>query len=469
MTDAVTPIQSPVLATIPRVELMQAGTWNISTGQATFTGDDLRQAVGAMDCPAVRRPVLKLGHTDARFDGEPAVGWVANLSTDGSTLWGDYTGMPRWLADVCASAYPDRSIEGWYDYQCQIGHTHPFVLTGVALLGVTPPGIGTLESLQDIAALYGVAAAQDPAVVTTTSHRIVINATGGTQMPVPIAASATTEDIRRAYYADAPWSTWIEEIQLDPIQLIVCDDETGKRQRIPVTLDAAKDGEEAVSFSDPIPVIVRYEDVSVAASASNTVRYASRGHSRSDASTQPPATEPMESNTHQMKEKAAMAAPDTVSTGGLLTRLGIAPDADIDENGILAALDEALAERAETPPVAASAEQSSVPEGHIVVSQRVLDELRIQAAAGAEARAHQLREDRDRALASAVQDGRISPARREFWASAWDKDPEGVAKDLATLPTNRVPVLASGYAGSETKDSDEALYGVLFGDETKGA
>ena len=159
MGDAVT------LGRIPDVELIHAGTWPISTGVWTATIEDLAAAVDALSCPAVRAPVLKLGHSSPMpiGDGEPAVGWVGamRVADDGRTLVGDYEGMPGWLAEVCASAYPDRSIEGQYGFKCQIGHVHPFVVEAVALLGVTPPGVGTLASLQDVAALYGVEAAAD--------------------------------------------------------------------------------------------------------------------------------------------------------------------------------------------------------------------------------------------------------------------------------------------------------------------
>ena len=68
------------LATIPSVELVQAGQWDLGTGRVTFTRNDLAAAVAALDCPAVHRPVLKLGHDEpmpnggVRWDGEPAVG-----------------------------------------------------------------------------------------------------------------------------------------------------------------------------------------------------------------------------------------------------------------------------------------------------------------------------------------------------------------------------------------------------------
>lgn len=92
-----------------------------------------------------------MGHTDSRFDGdgEPALGWIENLrlADGGNTLVGDLVGVPSWLNDVMASAYPDRSIEGAYGRRCALNHTHPFVLDGLALLGVTRPGVGTLKPI----------------------------------------------------------------------------------------------------------------------------------------------------------------------------------------------------------------------------------------------------------------------------------------------------------------------------------
>jgi 2'-5' RNA ligase len=457
MVDITVPAAAP-LATIPNVELMRAGQWAISTGLATFTPDDLASAVAAMDCPAVRRPVLKLGHVDPRFDGEPAVGWIGNMGTadGGATLVGDYTSMPGWLGDVIASAYPDRSIEGQYDYRCQVGHLHPFVITGVALLGVTPPGVGNLQSLQDVAALYGVAAsspatgvpvtvtvrasttdvsagamvallpaeqdaqrlavdggepadqlhvtlwylgkaadysadaqthlldlvtgyvADQPPVMADGSAVSVFNPTsddrdtcivlgltgagldeahnkvaaaiedygadtpdqhtpwvphvtliytddltmvaglvdrtgpvtfdrvrvafGGEHTDIPltatspspvaasedampnprppkVAAAVSTEDVRRAYYDDANWSYWITEIQLDPLQLIVCDDNSGKYYRVPVTIT----GDDTFTFGPAMQVVVTYVDKpgpDVEQVAAARLVYASRAESR---------------------------------------------------------------------------------------------------------------------------------------------------------------------------------------------
>lgn len=144
------------LVTVPGVELVKTGKWEISTGTWTVTTEMLHSAVEAVEAGVLRRPVLKIGHTDERFDGEPAVGYLENLrvTDDGQTLVGDYAGVPRWLADVLASAYPSRSVEGVNLVEHE-GVSYPLVLTGVALLGVTAPGI---SSLADIPAQFGIAA-----------------------------------------------------------------------------------------------------------------------------------------------------------------------------------------------------------------------------------------------------------------------------------------------------------------------
>lgn len=176
-------------ATIPGVELLDTGSWEASTGPFTATIDDLRAAVAAQDDPTLRAPVLKLGHTDPRFngrmlrdwfmgagdqlgipaevmsalldmipmsfDGQPSVGRVKNLRVDdtSNTLVGDYVGVPRWLADALPTAYPSRSIEAHWNYEAPSGRIHPFVITGVALLGESTPAVSSLEDIRGL--MYG--------------------------------------------------------------------------------------------------------------------------------------------------------------------------------------------------------------------------------------------------------------------------------------------------------------------------
>lgn len=457
MTGPVTVPSAPPLARVSGVELIHTGQWDISSGTWTVTTDDIAAAVAALDCPAVRRPVLKLGHVDPRFDGEPAVGWIDNLAAaaDGHTLRGDYVGMPGWLGDVVASAYPDRSIEGQYDFRCQIGHVHPFVLTGVALLGVTAPGIGTLASLQDVAALYGVAASSGRGTPICTTVR----ASEGARMPNPspttVAAGVTTEDVRRAYYDDAPWEMWIEEFHLDPLQLIVTNDMNGERSRVPVVVGDG-DGEDAVSFGEPVRVVVRYEDVpaaEVAAAASTSrIRYASRAESRPGQEPAPNAAgapAPADDTQQEQERSTAVAFSDEQLTT-MRQQLGLADAAD--ETAIAEAVAARAAQGSETgaePPPAA------LPEGVVTIDASQLEQLQVAARRGEEARTRQEREDREALVAAAIADGRIAPARREAWLQTLERDP-GSAETLASMAPGLIPVGPPAGHSAEASTSDPA-------------
>ncbi len=447
---------APPLASVPGVELMQTGQWDISTGTATFSADDLAAAVGAQDCPAVRRPVLKLGHVDPRFDGEPAVGFVDAMVTvdSGHTLIGDYVGMPGWLGPVLASAYPDRSIEGIFDFRCQLGHTHPFVIEAVALLGVTRPGIGTLQSLQDVAALYGVAASAEPA----SGQPVVIHCKGAAPMPNPsplqVAATVTSEDVRRAYYDVAPWSVWICEMQLDPLQLITRDDNTGKYARVPITITG-----DDFEFGEAVPVEIQYVDTTgTPAAASARLVYASRAESRPGttpprAASETPPVEPAAGPTTEPEGGASMPALDE----GLRERLSL--PADADEAAILAAVDE-LTEAATAPPAPAPAPApepvgASLPPGTVAIDETTLAQLREQAEQGVAARTQQLTEARDRAIEDAVRAGKIPPARRDHWQKAWAADPDGTRQTLASLAPGLVPLEDIGEPGGDEADLDD--------------
>ena len=147
--------EQPALVTVPNLELLEVGEdWATSTGSFTWSLKDLQSAIASQDDPFVRTPIVKLGHVDKRFDGQPSLGRVKNLhlSDNGQTLLGDLVGTPTWLAECMASAFPRRSIEGYFDFTTKSGNNWPFVLTGLALLGDSYPAI---ESLEDVQALFG--------------------------------------------------------------------------------------------------------------------------------------------------------------------------------------------------------------------------------------------------------------------------------------------------------------------------
>lgn len=441
-----------VFGRIPDVPICETGTWPTSTGEFTFTTGDFTNAVKAIsECPAVRNPVLYIGHTNMAgkaSNGLPAVGWLGNLRTgnDGHTLIADYEGMPEWLATVAPSAYPDRSVEGDYDFRCTLGHTHPFVITALALLGVERPAVGTLASLQDIAAIWGVAAVAQPA----QARQFTVQAKEH-HMPEAVLATTSADDIRREFYAHAPFAQWIREIDVDPAQVVVEDEEAGGLYRIPYTISG-----DAITFGEPVAVVTEYRDkqMPVAAQVSHlgprTVRaaYPDRTSSR-------PAN-------------AAAGGPnegETMSelTEALVKRLGLKTDAGADDATLLAALDEALKERAEPKPVVAPVAVPATPpkpavEGIVTIDSSTLEDLKVAAQLGRSAHERQAREDRDGAIRAAVETGRIAPARREHFEKAWAADPEGARQILASLAPGLVPLTEVGHASDGQLDDDAKFY-----------
>lgn len=148
------------MADLLGVEIARPGTWLLSSGELVVTEAMLTDAADYAARPGSRPAPLRLGHVDARFDGEPSLGWLGNLRVEddgGPVLKGDITGMPEWLAKAAPMAWPDRSMEGWTDYESD-GRTYAMVVDGLALLGVTPPGMSTIRSLRDLPQALGVAA-----------------------------------------------------------------------------------------------------------------------------------------------------------------------------------------------------------------------------------------------------------------------------------------------------------------------
>lgn len=476
MTDTLTELVLPALSHQPNVEIAQTGQWDASSGRVTLTDDDFANAISALDCPAVRKPVLKIGHTDTRFnqvngDGEPTVGWIDNLSlTDsGHTIVGDYTGMPGWLGPVLPSAYPDRSMEATWDFMCQLGHVHPFVITAVALLGTTPPAIGTLESLQDVANLYGVNMAASS--LNGNGFSVSVHASKGEPtMPNPrpkeVAAGVTTEDIRRTYYETAPYSVWIKEFELDPLQLIVTDEADGSYARIPVTLE---DG--SFTFGDAVPVEIEYvdkpESTSTAASAGERIVYASRDESRPQRQSKPqiPAT-PVKAAEGIKRVAAASKLDDgngkesgEMDPVRIREALGLAADATDDD--VFSALDAARQKQNPDPTPPQSAPTTSVAasgSGVVVLDQSVVAAMQEDAKRGREAYESMRKNERDTVIAAAIQAGKFAPNRKEAWEKLWDADPDGTRTQIENLAENLIPLAASGYLGDADIHAENTAY-----------
>lgn len=161
-----------------------------------------------------------------------------------------------------------------------------------------------------------------------------------------------------------------------------------------------------------------------------------------------PPAEPGSTPTH---EGADMS--DTL-LDGLRTRLGI--NAEIsDEATVLAALDEALTERAAPP----APEAKAAPEGTVVMDASAVEELRAQAAAGVAAAEAAAEAHREQVVSNAVQTGKIPPARKDHWLNLLVLD-AGTETVIEAMPENVVPVVATGYTGGvdEAATDEDPLY-----------
>lgn len=271
-------------------------------------------------------------------------------------------------------------------------------------------------------------------------------------MPQPVNAAATTDDVRRAYYATpagSDWDIWIREMYVDPTELIVDNDADGTILRVPYTV--AADG--TVTFGDPQPVKVTYV-AARAQAAPPLVAFASHAESR-------PGERPADPNTpaatadgpsNPQEERPAVAFSDE-QLDTLRQSIGVAADAD--EAAILAGLTEALAERAEPQT------QTTLPDGTVPIDAEQLAGLLVDASAGREARTQQLSERRESLVSAAVRDGRIAPVRREAWLAQLEADP-GSETVLASLAKGLVPVAASGYTGGDEDPEEVGQFGHLF-------
>lgn len=473
----------PVLVTVPNVEILHAGIdYNLSTGPTTFTPEDLRDLVmAANEDPSIPSPRLKLGHIDPRFndqtvfDATPAFGMATNLrlSENGTSVFADYVGVPKWLADIMPTAFPSRSIEGYWNVESQMGKKWRFVLSACSLLGVVWPGCTVLE---DLPQYYGEEMPSDIQVVAAATE-----ATGGDPMKNPFrkeetAASANLDDVRRAFYndyltGDMMW-WWIQAILIDPNELVVEDDESGQLYK----LTFETDGEGNVTFGEPDPVKIDYipdtrEAQKAAAShvaatlaigrqvaASWDTRTDSRPTTASGGAMDPKQIRerlglPEDASDEQVKETlkelndaAGTEEPESkVVPGTTVTPAGTGqaePEAKVTPDGATA----------EDDPNNVATAALKLPKGMVAIDEATLETLKVGASAGIEIKTKTELQERQQLVTAAIADGRIAPAGREHWLNSLEKDPTAKAT-LESLQKGLVPVqmreLGRGGNGAE--------------------
>lgn len=442
------------LVTIPNVPIVATGTYMLSTGEATFTHEDLVGYVNSLDDPAVKPARLKIGHTSEFGDGEPCFGKVLNarLSEDGQTVLGDYVGVPEWLADILPIAYPNRSIEGAINATTATGKKHRLVVDAVSLLGVTLPGVSTLE---DLAGAYGSEMPEGTEIKSgdlITASQPPINSTH-----LDVRTAVNVDDVRRAYYdtlsADE-WSLWVREIQLDPNSLIVTNDDTGELFKVGFEVNGS-----TIEFDEPVLVEIQYvEKVSASSAESGDNRkvavFASRDESRDNTD--------KETEMDPKKIRASLGLPEDATDEQVFAEQArlrdLAASAEEDK-GQEPASDESDDEDEGDEPETSEDGEAGDGDGPETkrVDAKVLEQLKRDAAEGVAARKEQLTERRESILASAVKAGKISPKSKDAWRAKLKAAPEATEQELDELeagliPVKETPVEASAEAGDAGYD-----------------
>lgn len=308
-------------------------------------------------------------------------------------------------------------------------------------------------------------------------------------MGTKVATSVSDEDIRRSYYETAGYSMWITEMQLDPLQLIVADDSTGKSFRVPVTLDTGE-----FTFGEPVEVQVQYVDAGKV--KTSAITYASRDESTKGLQRvnqpPPPASEPISAAEAARKIHNAPVAGSTGDSGqegpivdpkAMRLALGL-PETATDAELLTAMASQAVSLTSGTPqtqptptptptpapaPTPLPGEEELTPTvgnlsaaGAVLLDPSTLAALTESAKRGERAY-RQLRENEaDQVIQAAVKAGKFAPSRAQAWKDLWAADPDGTKDTISKLKPNTVPVDLLGAPGVGEESENDLVYRSLY-------
>lgn len=502
----------PLLSTVYNVELCAVGIeYPLASGPKTFTPEDLIAAVASQDDPAIVAPRVWLGHPDdQRFhegrtsptgSAEPALGKIVGMriEDEGMTLVGDIVGCPTWLAKIMASAYPNRSVEAFSGVTTVTGHSWDLVITDLALLGVVWPGVTTLADLESLYSEDG------PDGVEVKEEDVTVTASRA------ITAQVNIDDVRRAFVEAlqagtleglSSWS-WIRAMQIDPMELIVDDDETGEMYRLPFSVEG-----KAITWEKPRKVEIKYVNASqkrdqnahkllanmLTRDARVVASWDSRAESRPDINNQedPGMTPeqirllrarlqltedqlPDDATQDQINAALAVPSPDqqgaspTAGPGPVVNDPSQTPQTVTEERPVAPSPDQQGAGPTVGPPGTPQNQQvaaSATPPGMTMVPTVAWQQM--QATVGTLASAHQTSEiERDaEILATACRRGKVFPSQREFYTAKL-KDPKTrdsflhlltASVEQGGLAENLVPVEARGADPSGVAVAEDASF-----------
>lgn len=482
------------LTTIPRVPIAQTGHYDLESGSVDFSSEHFTAAVQAFESdPAVLAPRIRVqledqAHLDANGivveasggQGGPALGWVDGLEFDGVRLYGDLH-VPTEVAACMTACFPNRSIEGLFGWTTATGHTHDFVATGLLLLGTDWPGVTTLPDFRELEAEFqadvlAAGAADTPVMVVPPPQATVMAATGATpragqpMLDRVAQAGLSVFDLRQRWYgaeeagdlADLPesydfWTWYVSEVRADDdgtLYVVVYDDSNGDQWRFDVTSISGTD----VAFGTPQPGALDWRGATAASLSSAPAWAATPRPALARWRTRDESRTASASINNQEDDRPMNDALRRV----LASRHGLDPETATAEEVEAAAL---AADTPEETPEGASPETTPTgeTEGEPQGSPEANGAVPAAASNGRtaevdtdrlgrleEAAARLEREDRDKAVRAAIEDGRITVASAgltpnadgsypDGWRADFDKDPEATARALARLEPGKYP------------------------------
>lgn len=449
-------IPDSIFVTIRNVPIASVGMdFQCASGSHTFTPEMIADLVASQEDPAIKPMRLKIGHDDPRFDGEPCLGKVVNMyvGDEGMTAYGDYAGVPAWLAEILPYAYPSRSIEGAMGVKTNTGKEWLLAAHSLALLGVTWPGCSVLDDLPTIFSKAG-------------PEGVEVDVKLRAKKEVTIEASVSSEDIRVAYYEyldnagpEYYW-WWVRAMYIVPAELIV-EDGDGKLWRVGYSVN----GDE-VEFAEASRVEIEYVDVearvaanmvvagmSEARGSTNTaVVYASRAESRPEQEGVSmdlsvlcktlglPAGTPDAEVLAKAQEVAAAASESTEDGGEGAAGAGAAEGGDGSEGT------EGGSEGGEEAAGEGAAAEPEVEASTATVDKETFQAMKDELAASRKEREDNQKAEDERFVDAAISAGKFAGSRRDHYVKLMNLDREGTKATIDSLESGAIPLHARATA-----------------------
>lgn len=440
------------LVTVKDIELAATGKYALESGETEFTEAHLADAVRASTDPTIVAPRIKLGHDFAKVFGDaaPAFGRVENmrLTENGQKIVGDLVSVPEWLAAGLAAHYPGRSIEGGFDMDAPSGNSYKLVISDLALLGESWPGITnlkdvTLDDLQSVLTANGKIGAP---VKVDDRFKLAGDGTAKSVFtaklsePQKVEAKLNVADFRKVFAADLrsgaikladadAAKVWARSVEADDdgaLSLLV-DDSAGKLIELPVTVEG-----EGLKYGEP------RERTAVAASSGKATRvlasWPSAGESPNSEET-------------------------TMDISAMRASYGLPEDAD--EAAVLAAIaaDPTKLSAEPAKPAPTAAKLGDVPDGFVLVDKATLDTIQAGAAAGTALAVKAADADRDKELDDAIEAGKFAAGSRQSFVDLWALNAEKARAIIAGMPEGLIPVsqIARATGGDDSVENEDAL------------